>query len=358
MNPRCDGVERAVRYEGVSRISRIGSRVLVALSLLMPSALPVAAQTVEAIRARGHVICGVTPRQPGFGEVDDKGRWKGFDVDFCSALAAATLGRSDAFRVHPVIPTDRHGGLEANEIDVLVRGAEMTLSRDAAWSTRFAGVLYYEAQGLMLARTQSIESALELSGATLCTESNAASIQAVSDFFTSRRMRHRLLSFEKTDEILAAYSSRRCNTITADMYALATMRLRLPQPSEHIILPERLSLAAFGPIVARSDDTWATIVRWTINALIGAEDLGLTRATIDTMRTAPSLSVRRFLGAEGELGAPLGLVNDFAARIVRAVGNYGEMFDRNLGRRSYLLLERGANNLWRSGGLHYAPPLR
>jgi general L-amino acid transport system substrate-binding protein len=316
------------------------------------------AQTLAAIRARGHVICAVTPGQQGFSDVDSKGRWSGFDVDFCSALAAAVLGRSDAYRAVAVTAAERDSRLAAGEVDVAVRGAEHTLGREAASGTRYAGTLYYEAQGVMVPRAQGIESALELSGATLCAEANVAAVEAASDYFTGRRMRHKLITFEKSVELVSAYRMRRCSAVTADMSALAMMRLHLPQPSEHDILPERLALAAFGPIVPRGDEKWARIVRWTIYALIAAEDLDLSRATMDTARTATSSSARRFLDLQSNPGAGVGLASDFAAQIVRAVGNYGEMYERNLGRRSPLLLDRGVNNLWRNGGLLYAPPFR
>lgn len=331
--------------------------VTVLLSLSCVS--PVRAETrLEAIKERGYVNCGVGAGMTGFSRVDDQGRWSGFDVEFCSALAAAVLGSKDAVKFRNIHTADRFRSLTDGEVDVMLRGSPWTLTRDAELGVRFVGVLFYDGQGFVVPRGHAIISVLELSGASVCVLPGSSGERSVTDFFGQRKMRFQLVTSEDWSQLVKTYGAGGCTVLTGDISLLAAERAKLAEPADHILLPELIDKSPLGPIVKAGDDQWFAIVRWTYMALIAAEEMGLTQANVESMESSSLLDVRRFLGLEADLGAPLGLAKDWAYQVVKQVGNYGEIFERTLGQNSVLKLQRGLNELWSKGGLMYAPPFR
>lgn len=313
---------------------------------------------LEAIRARGYVNCGVGTGITGFSQVDSSGRWSGLDVDFCSALAAAVLGSKDAVKFRNIQPGDRFKSLSDGEVDVMLRGSPWTLTRDTELGLRFVGVLFYDGQAFLVPRGHAIISVLELSGASICVLPGSSGERSVSDFFGQRKMRYQLVTSEDWAQLVKTYGLGGCTTLTGDLSLLAAERAQLAQPNDHILLPELIDKSPLGPVVKAGDDQWFAIVRWTYMALVAAEELGITQSNAGSMLNSTVLDVRRFLGLEGDLGAPLGLAKDWAYQIVRQVGNYGEIFERNVGQNSALKLQRGLNDLWSKGGLMYSAPFR
>lgn len=334
--------------------------IWVAASLLAAtSALPRAlAATLDDVRERGAIVCGVSEGITGFSRADDDGVWNGQDVEFCSALAAAVLGKKDAVKYRPLTPSNRFQALARGEIDVLASSSAATLSRDTELGIRFAGITFYDGQGFLVRRGSAVSSVLELSGASVCVLKGTSSEQGLADFFRRRQMRYQEVSSERWGDLVKAYASGGCTLLTGDVSLLALERSRLAEPSEHMILPELMTKEPLGPAVRQGDEQWFSIVRWALNALIAAEELGLTRENVDSSKESELLDVRRFLGLDANLGRAMGLERDWAYAMVKQVGNYGEIFDRNLGQQSPLKLDRGINNLWTKGGLMYALPLR
>lgn len=313
---------------------------------------------IDTIRKRGHVVCGVSDHAPGFSEVNTSGSWSGLDTEFCSALAAAVLGDKDKVKFLSLMPSDKFKALQNDEIDVLMGATPWTLTRDTELGARFAAVLYYDGQGFIVPRNHSISSVLELSGASICVLPGSIDETAISDYFGSRKMRYQLITSDRWDELVKTYANGGCTVLTGDVSLLAYERSRLPNGADHMLLPEYINKEPLGPAVKIGHDSWFSVVRWTFMALVAAEELGINSSNVDTMKASPVHEVRRFLGLEADLGAPLGLSRDWAYQIVRQVGNYGEIFDRNLGEGSPLKLDRGLNNLWTKGGLMYAMPMR
>ncbi|MBS0233774.1 MAG: amino acid ABC transporter substrate-binding protein [Proteobacteria bacterium] len=344
---------------------RMGVRVLTAaVSLLILAAglsspvLSAPINTLDAVRARGKIICGVTDHAAGFSEVNPRGTWSGLDVEFCSALAAAVLGDRDAVKFISLNAADKFKSLQQQEVDVLLGATAWTLTRDTELGARFAGIMYYDGQGFIIPRNHSIASVLELSGASICVLAGSSDETAISDYFGVRKMRYQLITSDRWDELVKTYSDGGCTVLTGDMTLLAYEKSRLASGADQMMLPELITKEPYGPAVRLGDDGWFAIVRWTAMALVGAEELGISSSNIDTMKASPSHEVRRFLGLDADLGAPLGLSRDWAYQIVRQVGNYGEIFERTLGQSSALKLDRGLNNLWTKGGLMYAAPFR
>lgn len=333
-----------------------------ALVLVLAHGIALAAgapsNVLDAVKARGYVVCGVNSNSPGFSEVNARGEWRGLDVDFCSALAAAVLGKRDAVKFLSLTTNNRFKSLQDGEIDVLLRQTAWTLTRDSEMGARFTSIIFYDGQGFIIPRSHSIASVFELSGASICVLPGSSGQQAVADFFGSKGMPYKLVTSERWDELVKAYTAGRCTVLTGDESLLAYERSRLPSPADHMILPEMISKEPFGPAVRGGDDQWFSIVRWTVMALVDAEELEITKNNVDMMKSSKILDVRRFLGIDSDIGAPLGLARDWAYRIVKEVGNYGEIFDRSLGEASNLKLDRGLNRLWTKGGLMYAAPLR
>ena len=314
--------------------------------------------TLDAIRARGHLLCGIGEAQAGFSHVGSGGDRSGLDVEFCTALAAAVFGSKDAVKFWPLSANDRFKALQAGDVDVLSRGATWTLSRDTELGARFAGVLFYDGQGFLTRRGNAVASVLELSGASVCALPGAMGEQAVTAYFTAQRMRYQIVAHDNWDDLVKAYIAGSCTVLTGDISLLAQARSHLKAPGDHIILPELITKEPLGPAVRQDDAQWFAVVRWTLMALIEAEELGLTSANVDAQRASTDPGIRRFLGLEANLGQALGLPRDWAYQVVKNVGNYGEIFERTLGMKSDLKLARGLNNSWTKGGLMYSMPFR
>lgn len=315
--------------------------------------------TLKAVRARGELRCGVNPGLPGFAFQDNGGRWRGFNVDLCRALAAAVLGDPDKVRFTPLTNEGRIAALRSGKVDVLWRNTSWTYSRDAGEQLDMAGVSYFDGQGFLVRRSLNLISAVELNTAKICVQSNATSAQNLEDFFRARGIAYTAMTFDSDEKARAAYQAERCDALAADISALAAARSVMDDPAAHVILPDAISKEPLGPLVRQNDPVWTDVVRWTLYALILAEEHGVTKANAKTMKTAGDPEARRLLG-EGDYGAKLGLDADWAYRAIVAGGNYGEIFDREIGSGSALKLERGLNALWNAPrpGLLYAPPLR
>jgi general L-amino acid transport system substrate-binding protein len=329
------------------------------LATLILSPISVAeADVLETVRARGDLICGVGDGPKGYSLRSGEGVWTGISVDFCRALAAAVLGSKDAVKFLAVSPSERFTSLLTGDIDVLSRNVAMTSSRDTAHGIRFPGVLVFDGQAFMVRKSQGVASALELSGTRICIVTETTDAQGIADYFGALRIPFELSKFDKWPDAVMAYTNKSCQVLSADVSVLALARQELADPGDHIILPEFATRQLVGPAVRQGDEDWFSVVRWTIYALIAAEELGVTAANVDNMRAAGSPEVRRFLGADMEFGQRLGLSADWTQRTIKQVGNYGELFERHLGLKSPLKLERRLNNLAIKGGLHYAPSFR
>lgn len=332
----------------------------VAPTATTPTALP-ESPTLAAIKRRGRLNCGVHQGLVGFAYTDNRGQWRGFDVDFCRATAAAVLGDANAVRFVPLSASDRFAALNDGRIDVLWRNSSWTMSRDAGEGFVFAGINYYDGQGFLVRRSLNLNSATELNGAKVCVQSGSTSQANAEDYFRSRGVDYRPVVFETEEAARDAYGREDCDAFSADISALAAARTVLTNPNEHVILSDVVSKEPLGPVVKAGDERWVSTVRWTLNALMLAEELGVTKANVDAQeKTATDPRVRRLLGAEGEFGPMLGLSNAWAKDAVGAVGNYGEIFERNLGSQSALDLARGLNAQWnaRPAGLIYGLPIR
>lgn len=333
---------------------------VVAPTATTPSAVP-ESPTLAAIKRRGRLNCGVHQGLVGFAYTDNRGQWRGFDVDFCRATAAAVLGDANAVRFVPLSATDRFAALNDGRIDVLWRNSSWTMSRDAGEGFVFAGINYYDGQGFLVRRSLNLNSATELNGARVCVQSGSTSQVNAADYFRSRGIEYRPVVFETEEAARDAYGREDCDAFSADISALAAARTVLTNPNEHVILSDVASKEPLGPVVKAGDERWASTVRWTLNALMLAEELGVTKASVEAQsKTATDPRVRRLLGVEGEFGAMLGLSNTWARDAVGVVGNYGEIFERNLGAQSALDLARGLNAQWnaRPAGLIYGLPIR
>ena len=314
--------------------------------------------TLDTVKGRGQLQCGVNTGLAGFGAPDDAGNWKGLDVDLCRAVSAAVFKDPSKVKYVPLTAKERFTALQSGEIDLLSRNTTWTMSRDTAAGLNFAGISYYDGQGFMVKKTLDVVSAKELSGASICVQTGTTTELNLADYFRTNKIEYNPVVFEKLPEVLAAYNAGRCDAFTTDVSQLYSIRQTLGNANDHVVLPEIISKEPLGPAVRQGDAQWANIVRWTLFAMINAEELGVTSANVDQMKASKNPSIRRLLGAEGEFGAALGLDNDWAYQIIKNVGNYGESFDRNIGAGSPLGIARGQNALWKNGGLQYAPPIR
>jgi general L-amino acid transport system substrate-binding protein len=336
-------------------------RVSIAAGLILSvTAAAASATTLDDVKKKGFVQCGVNTGLLGFAAPDDAGEWTGFDVDYCRAIAAAIFNDPKKAKFTPLTAKDRFTALQSGEIDVLTRNTTWTMARDTAQGMTFAGINYYDGEGFMVRESLGISSALELTGASICVQKGTTHELNLGDFFKLNKMTASPVIFDTLPDTTAAYDSGRCDAITVDASALYSIRLVLTTPDEHVILPEIISKEPLGPVVRQGDDQWANIVKWTHFALINAEELGVTQANVDNMKESENQDIRRLVGADPEtnFGKGIGLENDWAANIIRAVGNYGEVFDRNIGAGSKLQIARGLNALWSKGGIQYAPPIR
>ncbi|CCD85110.1 General L-amino acid-binding periplasmic protein AapJ [Bradyrhizobium sp. ORS 285] len=336
-------------------------RVTLALTLaLAPVLASVGAQaeTLKTVKDRGMLACGVSQGLPGFSNPDDKGNWTGLDVDVCRAIAAAIFNDPTKVKFVPLSAKDRFTALQSGEVDVLSRNTTWTLSRDTSLGANFAGITYYDGQGFMVKKALKVNSALELNSASVCVQTGTTTEQNLADYFKANKMKYEVIAFAGADETVKAYESGRCDVFTTDVSGLYAERLKLSNPADHVVLPEVISKEPLGPMVRHGDDQWFDIVKWTLFGLITAEEMGVTQANVDEMAKSDKPDFKRAFGTDGNLGEQLGLTKDWFSRIVKAVGNYGEMYDRNVGANSKLQIARGLNQLWNKGGLQYAPPIR
>lgn len=317
-----------------------------------------AAQTLKAVKVRGALVCGVSDGLIGFSSVDDKGSWSGFDVDTCRAVAAAIFNDAGKVQFVPLQTEERFAALQSGKVDLLARNATWTMSREASLGVLFAAVTYYDGQGFLVRRGRNVDSALELDGAKVCTLAGTTTELNLADYFHSNHMRYTVLTFATAAESAKAYDDGQCDVLTSDISQLYSTRLKLAKPDDHIILPEVISKEPLAPVVRQGDDPWFNVVKWSMFAMLDAEELGVSSKTIAEALKSEKPDVRRLVGTEGNFGEQVGLTNDWAARIVALVGNYGEMFDRNVGTGSKLGIPRGLNGLWTNGGIQYAPPIR
>jgi general L-amino acid transport system substrate-binding protein len=318
-----------------------------------------AGKTLDAVKARGQVVCGVNTSGPGFSSADSQGKWSGLDVDFCRAVAAAVLKDAEKVKYVPLNSQQRFASLQAGEIDVLSRNSTWTLTRDASLGVVFTGINYFDGQGFMVPKKLKVDSIKKLNGATLCVQAGTTSEKNVADYFAANAMKYKSVVFDTAEAITSAFFAGRCQVYTTDMSDLAGARTKAPHPDDYVILPQVISKEPLGASVRRGDDEWFQIVRWAQFAMIEAEEHGLTQSNVDQQKsTNKDPNVQRFLGVSEDMGKLLGLDAEWAYRIVKQVGNYGESFERNLGQKSPVNLPRGVNNLWTKGGLMYAPPIR
>ena len=316
------------------------------------------AGTLDTVKQKGFLACGSNTGLAGFGLPDDKGVWSGLDVDFCRAVASAIFNDATKVKFIPLTAKDRFTALQSGEIDVLARNGTWTQSREAELGLLFGGVNYFDGQGFMVRKKNNISSALELNGASVCVQQGTTTELNLADFFRTNNMKYEGIAFATADEAIKAYDGGRCDAFTTDVSQLYGERLKLMSPDEHVVLPEVISKEPLAPAVRQGDDQWFNIIRWTHFAMLNAEELGVTKANVDEKTKSEAPEVRRLLGVEGDFGKSLGLSKDWAYRIVKLVGNYGESFERNIGDGSRLKIKRSLNNLWSKGGLQYAPPVR
>jgi general L-amino acid transport system substrate-binding protein len=313
---------------------------------------------LQTILGRGQLRCGISGALPGFSFLNAQGKYSGLDVDVCRAIAAALFDKPDAVEYRQLNAKERFTALQTGEIDILSRNTTLTLSRDTTVKLSFAPVVFYDGQGMMVRQTSGIKSLKDLQGKAICTQTGTTNEQNLTDQMRKLEVTYKSVVFEDVDATFAAYAQGRCDGVTSDRSQLISRRTKLPQPTQNVILPELLSQEPLAPAVSDGDDQWAAVVRWTVFALFEGENLGITSQNMGQFANTKDPVVRRFLGQEGDLGKGLGLTNDFAARVIKAVGNYGEVYARNLGPQTPLNLARGVNKPFSQGGLLYAPPFR
>ena len=342
----------------MNRLKGIGLTAIAA-GIWLCSAPANAGKTLDGIKQRGQVICGVNTGLAGFGAADSQGNWTGLDVDICRALAASVLGDASKVKWVPLNAQQRFTALQSGEIDILSRNTTFTLTRDASLGLNTTAVTYYDGQGFMVTKKSKITSAKQLKGATVCVQSGTTTEKNLNDYFRANKLKYKSVVFEGFEASFKAFFAGRCQAYTTDASGLASIRNKEAQnPDDFIILPEIISKEPLGPMVRRGDDEWFAITKWVIYALLEAEEYGVTQANVDQMKSSDNPSVQRILGTAEDSGKLLGLDKEWAYRAIKATGNYGEIFERNVGPKSALKLPRGANNLWNKGGFMYAPPVR
>jgi general L-amino acid transport system substrate-binding protein len=315
-------------------------------------------KTLKRTVRRDAVLCGVNTGLPGFSIPDDKGNWSGFDVDFCRAVAAAIFDDPKKVKFIPLDANERFKELQSRKVDILARNSTWSMSRETNYDLYFPAVAYYDGEGFMVRTSRKADSALDLGGTKICVQDGTTTKLNLADYFKDNNLNYEEMKFEKLEDMLKAYDEAKCDVLTADVSQLYALRLRLTKPNESFILPDVISKEPLAPVVRQRDDDWMMIVKWTLYAMINAEELGVTSKNIDEAMKSKKPDVMRLVGTEGAYGEALGLSKDWAARIIRHVGNYGEVYDRNIGADSKLKIPRGLNQLWNAGGIMYAPPLR
>ncbi|PMR75722.1 amino acid ABC transporter substrate-binding protein [Billgrantia endophytica] len=316
------------------------------------------ASTLDDTRNRGAVQCGVSDGLPGFSAPDDQGEWQGLDVDVCRAVAAAVFGDAEAVRYISLNAVERFTALQSGEVDVLSRNTTWTTVRDTTLGLNFTGVTFYDGQGFLVSQDLGVSSAEELDGAAICTQSGTTTELNLADYFRANGMEFDPIVFDTSEQTVGGFEAGRCDVLTSDTSQLAALRIQLADPDSAIILPEVISKEPLGPVVRQGDDLWFNIVKWSLFAMVNAEEFGITSENVDEMLDSGSPDVARLLGQDGNYGEAMGLNADWAYNIIKQVGNYGESFERNVGMGSPLQIERGINALWTEGGIQYAPPIR
>ena len=314
--------------------------------------------TKDEVVKRGFLQCGVAISMPGFSNPDNNGNWSGMDTDICRAVAAAVLGDSSRVKFMPLTARERFLALQAGEVDMLARNTTWTLTRDTSLGLHFAGVSYFDGQGFMVKKSMGVKRAAELDGVAVCTQSGTTTELNLADFFKQNNLKYKAVLFDTSDQTVKGFESGRCDVLTSGISLLYSLRSTMARPEDAVVLPDVISKEPLGPVVRQGDDVWFNIVKWSLFALINAEELGLSSTNIETKKNSTIPAIRRFVGTEGIGGQGLGLADDWAYRIIHQVGNYGEIYERNVGGNSPLNLSRGLNELWTRGGLHYAPPIR
>jgi general L-amino acid transport system substrate-binding protein len=333
------------------------SAAIAAVALTMAASAN-AKTTLESVKEKGFVQCGVSTGLPGFSNPDAKGNWQGIDVDVCKAVAAATLGDATKVKYTPLTAKERFTALQSGEVDILSRNTTWTYTRDASLGLNFTAVAYYDGQGFLVSKALGVKSALELDGAQVCIQAGTTTELNLADYFRANKMEYKPVVFDTSDQTIKGFEAGRCDMLTSDQSQLYALRIKLADPSSAIVLPEIISKEPLGPVVRQGDDQWLNIVKWTMYSLINAEELGVTSANADEMVKSGSPDAKRLLGVDGPKGKGLDLPDDWGYQIVKQVGNYGELFERNVGTGSPLGIARGVNALWNQGGFQYAPPIR
>lgn len=314
--------------------------------------------TLDAIKARGHLECGVHLGLPGFSYANDKGEWTGIDVDMCRAIAAAVLGDASKVKYTPTSVQQRWPILQSGQVDLLSRNTTITFSRNATLGVDFQGINFYEGQTFVVRKSAKVKEPKDLDGASICVAAGSTEEKTAADWFQERGLKVVITNFQKNDDAIAAYDAGRCDAYTAGIGALAGQRIKLKSPDDHVILDARISNDPQGPVTRYGDERWQAVVRWTLNGMIAAEALGVTSKNVDEMKASKNAEIRRLLGVEGDLGKMLGLSNDWMYQVIKQVGNYGESYERTVGMDSALKLPRGPNQLWIKGGLLFTPPFQ
>ncbi|MCB1787772.1 MAG: amino acid ABC transporter substrate-binding protein [Chromatiaceae bacterium] len=318
-----------------------------------------AGATLDAVKGKGFIQCGVSTGLPGFSAADDKGKFTGIDVDMCRAVAAAIFGDAGKVKYSPLTAKERFTALQSGEIDMLPRNTTWTYTRDTSLGLNFTGVNYYDGQGFLVSKNLGVKSALEMDGASFCIQAGTTTELNLADYFRSNKMSYTPITFDTSDQTIKAFEAGRCDALTSDQSQLYALRIKLQKPDSAMVLPEVISKEPLGPVVRQGDDEWFNIVKWSLYAMINAEELGVTSANVDEMKAnSTDPNVRRLLGVEGVKGEWMGLPDEWGYNIIKLVGNYGEAFDRNVGKGSPLGISRGLNALWSKGGIQYAPPIR
>jgi len=334
------------------------------LGITMAAVATASAGTLDDVKKKDFLQCGVSQGLAGFSLPDANNNWTGMDVDFCRAVAAAIFNDPNKVKFSPLSAKERFTALQSGEVDILSRNSTWTMSRDTSLGLKFAGVMYYDGQGFMVRKAMGIDSALKLDGATVCTNTGTTTELNLADYFKANNMKYQVVAIEDSNQVRQAYDEGRCDIFTTDQSGLYAERLQLKNPEDNVVLPEIISKEPLGPVVRQGDDAWFNVVKWTYYALLNAEELGITQANVEEMKSSPNPEIKRVLGVKNDdgsaagFGTGIGLDEEWVVHIVKAVGNYGEIFERNVGANTPLKIARGKNALWKDGGLQYAPPIR
>src|ERR1044072_7740428 len=342
-------------FRGALRIGLAGAAAVVAAAITYER---YDTKTLKRTIRRGEVLCGVNKGLPGFSIPDDKGDWTGFDVDFCRAVASAIFDDPGKAKFVPLDASERFKELQSRKVDILSRNSTWSMARELDYDLYFPAVAYYDGAAFMLPRSRNKEPSRDLTSSKVCVQTGTPTALNVADYFRANNMKYEEVKFDKLDDVVKAYDTGKCDTLSADVSQLYALRLNLSKPGDHMILPDMISKEPLAPAVRQRDDDWMMIVKWTLYAMINAEELGVTSQNIDEALKSNKPDVKRLVGTEGAYGEDLGLTKDWAARIIRHVGNYGEVYERNVGEASKLKIPRGLNSLWSNGGIQYAPPIR